>query len=390
MLPASVDRPTTSFKAFYFAFYGAMASLLPFIVLYYEFHGLTGSQIGILTGLSPLITLVAAPLWGGVADATRQHKRLLLVSIGSAILAAGILSTTTSFAGLLLVLTAFAIVFAPILPLVDSALVELLQERKDAYGRQRFWGTVGWGLAAPLTGVLIERSGLHWLFWVYFVFMVGALLASWRLPVQDVAIGSQFWQGMRSLLVDVRWFLFLGIAFIAGMGLSVVTNYLFLYMNAMGASQSLMGLSLTVATLSEMPVFYFSDRLLNRWGARGLLAFSISVYVLRVLAYSVVYSPYLVLLLQLLHGPVFAAMWVAGVSYASQIAPRGLSATAQSLFSSAMMGMGGATGALVGGVLYENLGPWMMFRWVGFVVIFSLLVFLMLEKLVISRQTKAI
>lgn len=41
-------------KAFYFFFYAAAASLIPFLSLYYEHLGLNGRQIGLLTGLMPL------------------------------------------------------------------------------------------------------------------------------------------------------------------------------------------------------------------------------------------------------------------------------------------------------------------------------------------------
>ncbi|MBX3015689.1 MAG: MFS transporter [Caldilineaceae bacterium] len=46
----------------------------PFLALYYR-------QIGLLAGIPPLLGLIAAPLWGALADATQQHKRLLAVAV---------------------------------------------------------------------------------------------------------------------------------------------------------------------------------------------------------------------------------------------------------------------------------------------------------------------
>ena len=81
-------------KAAYFFYYAATASLLPFIALYYAQVGLSASQIGLLSGILPLVTLVSAPLWGGFADATRRHHVLLLFAIGGTI--AAVLSAARS------------------------------------------------------------------------------------------------------------------------------------------------------------------------------------------------------------------------------------------------------------------------------------------------------
>jgi PPP family 3-phenylpropionic acid transporter len=60
-------------------------------------------------------------------------------------------------------------------------------------------------------------------------------------------------------------------------------------------------------------------------------------------------------------------MWVTGVATANEIAPEGLGATAQGLFSGVFFGLAGVIGGLTGGVLYENLGAVMMFRWAGMI-----------------------
>jgi PPP family 3-phenylpropionic acid transporter len=93
-----------------------------------------------------------------------------------------------------------------------------------------------------------------------------------------------------------------------------------------------------------------------------LISIALLLFALRALAYSLIRVPWLALLIQLMHGPTFSLMWVAGVSYADKIAPPGREATAQGLFAGVMLGIGSAAGAFVGGLLYEYAGPLMMFR----------------------------
>jgi MFS transporter, PPP family, 3-phenylpropionic acid transporter len=137
---------------------------------------------------------------------------------------------------------------------------------------------------------------------------------------------------------------------------------LFLYMKSLEASSSLMGLSLTVATLSEVAVFGLSDRLMIRLGTRKLLMLGLVGHIARVLLYSYIRTPWMVLPVQLLHGISFSMIWVAGVSHANKLAPDGMGATVQGLFSSVFFGMGGSLGALSGGMIYERLGFPTMFR----------------------------
>jgi len=363
-----------SSKAFYFLYYGAAASLIPFLVIYYEQLGLSGRQIGFLAAIPPLIFLISAPLWGAAADATKQHKRLLMIAIAGALAVVFIFSRTTAFVWIIPVAIVYAFFAAPIMPLVDASTMDWLGEKRNLYGRIRLWGAIGWGVSAPLIGWLIERSGVGWAFYGYIILMLGGLVVAWFLPIRETAAQQSFWSSMRLFAGNRQWLLFLAVVFIGGICMAIISNFLFLYMNDLGASKTLMGLSLTFATLSELPIFFYSNRLLNRWGARGLLLIALSAYVVRALAYTVVSETWMFLVVQLLHGLTFSAMWVAGVSYADSMAPTGLGATAQGLFSGVLLGMGGIAGALLGGILYDELGAVAMFRWaaafalVGFVV----------------------
>jgi PPP family 3-phenylpropionic acid transporter len=378
----SVDRPMLLPKAYYLLYYGAAATLIPYLPIYYQSIGLSGSEIGLLVAIPPLVMLAGALLWGGLADATHQHKRLLMLAIVLALVSASALSLVSRFVLFIPVVAAYALFIAPIMPLVDNTVMEMLGEQRGRYGKQRLWGAVGWGIAAPLVGWLVERSGLHWTFFSYIVLMTAGLLVIWILPVRQTSVAPKFWQGLHLLLRNWQWVIFLLLVFIGGTILSIISNFLFLFLNDMDASKTLMGLSLTIATISELPVLFFSERLLKRWSDRELLTFALLISVIRSLAYSFINTSGLVLLVQLLHGPSFSAMWVAGVSYANEIAPKGMGATAQGLFSGVQLGLAGTFGGLVGGFLYENFGAVMMFRWVGVVGLATLILFLMLGRTV--------
>jgi len=366
-------------KAYYFTFLSAAACLLPILSLYYDSRGLSGEQIGILASLPPLLTLFGASLWGGLADATGLHTRLLTFAmVGVSIASAGILWSTT-FPALMLTVFVFSILFAPLFPLSDNAILRLLRSETQRYGRIRLWGSIGWGIAAPLIGAVMEWGGLDWGFYGFIVLMLVGAAVSIRLP-QASARSGQYRKNLTALIRNRRWLLFLAVIFTGGIGLSVVDNYLFLYLNSMHASSIIMGLALTFAVLSEIVVFYFVDRILDRFGVSHVLMAALLLYVVRLMVLSLVQVPWVVLLLQLLHGPTYALMWSAGVAHAKESAPAGLEATAQGQLSSAYGGLGAVAGALIGGYLYEHIGAHLMYRTTGFLILGGLVLYIVTQR----------
>ncbi len=348
-------------SSFYFLFFGSMACLIPYLALYYQSLGLDARQIGLLVGLPAVVNVFSTPIWTGYADATRRHRLVFgVLSVGTLAFVIA-LSQARNFGFLLVIILTQSFFYSAISPLVDNTVMVMLGEQRAQYGKLRMWGAVGWGLAAPLMGWFTDAHGLLWAFGGFSALFVGAALVGQGLPLDLSHVGQPFWRGMQSLLTNRRLALFLGLVFVGGMAQSSVNNFLFLHLDKLGATQIVMGLALTISTLSEIPMLFFSDRMLRRFGARGMLILAMSVYALRLLLYSLSGSAWLVLLIQLLHGFTYSAMWVAGVSYANEIAPPGLGATAQGLFATTTFGISVGIGSLLAGMLYQAWGGRMMY-----------------------------
>jgi PPP family 3-phenylpropionic acid transporter len=125
---------------------------------------------------------------------------------------------------------------------------------------------------------------------------------------------------------------------------------------------------------------FFSDRLLRRFGARGMLVIAMTTIGLRLICYSLTTQPWVVLVIQLVHGLTFAAVYTAGVYYADQIAPPGMKATTQGMFNGTLMGFGSAAGGFLGGILMDRFSPGGMYAFAGTLVLIGLIVFLLVER----------
>jgi len=341
---------------FYFLLFAGIASVMPFIVLYYQGLGFTGAQIGLLTGIAPLITLFSAPLWTGLADATRRHRLMMSLAILFGVITLFIFPLLSAFAPVLLIAVLLNFFVAPITPFADSATMFMLADKKEMYSRIRLGGTIGYGLAALIAGVLVQNHGLRFSFWGCAILFLLGFIVSQKLVYGQLKADNPIRGRVRTLLTNPRWLLFLTLAFAGGSALAAFNNYFFSYMQELGANESMMGLALMVGTVSEIPVLFFGNRLIKRLKPYGLLMVSMAVTGLRFLLLAASGTPGLVLVIQLLSGLTIPAVWVAGVSYADENAPPGMSTTVQGLFNAMFLGFGMAVGGFVGGPLLDSLG----------------------------------
>lgn len=358
--------------SFYFLFYAGMSSFIPFLVLFYQELKFTGPQIGLLTGVPPLLSLFAGPYLANLADATRRHRLIMSVGIITAIASALLMQAMTVFFIIFLVVLVFNFFFAPVLPLADSATMSMLGEDRSMYGRIRLGGSIGWGVLAPIAGVLVDNLGLKIAFWTFSILMFANLLVVQNMAHDSTVHEKTANQGIGYFLRNRRWVLFLLSAFLGGLGVLSVASYLFPYMAEMGSSVSLMGIASFIATVAELPIFFFGNRLVKRFSAYGLFMLALVLNGIRSLVLAWTSEPFAVIIVQALGGIIFPAMWLAGVSYADQLAPAGLKSTAQGLLGAMMFGFSSAVGGFVGGLLLESIGGRGLFLTFGIIILVGL------------------
>jgi PPP family 3-phenylpropionic acid transporter len=360
--------------SFFFLFFAAVAAHGPYRVLYYQSLSFTGTQIGLLVGITPLITIVSLPLITGLADRTKKHKAVMSFSLLVVIAGLILLPYLDTFVLVFVVAVVFAVFFSPVLSLSNSATMFMLGDQKDLYGRIRLGGTIGFSIVATIAGALVENQGLKIAFWsAAFIFFI-TFLVSQKLVHGEEDSEKAGTKGRASdLLKNPRFLLFLLIGLSGGISFATLNTYFFPYMKELGAGESVMGLALTIGTIVEIPVLFFVNSFIKRFRAYALLIFSLAMTGLRFLLLGIAPNPTFVLFVQLLNGFNYPILTVAAVTYADEKAPKGYRATAQGLFNAATGGIGAAIGGFIGGLMMESLGAKGMYLVFGgfiFVVLF--------------------
>src|SRR5918992_1057554 len=174
--------PTTSARLAYLALYGAVGASFPYLAVFYGSRDLELAAIGLLTSLAAGAGLVAAPLWGAVADRFAGSR---LVLPGAALLAgaaAVALVAAPNSAIIVLPVAIMALAFSGLGPTLDARALETVRGNRYRYGGLRAWGSASFIVVVWLTGALIERAGPASIFAVYVASLIG--LAAVSIPLR--------------------------------------------------------------------------------------------------------------------------------------------------------------------------------------------------------------
>ena len=363
---------TSALMFFTFAAFGGMGA---FLYLFYQEQGMSLVQVGLLAAIPAGMSLFAAPLWAAVADRFNLHRYVLPMTMLLSLPFALIFTSLHTFGQFFVGICLFSGCYAAITPLSDNAVLVNLSGRHRDYGRIRLWGSLGIGAVAWITGWLVQRTHLSFIFYIYIFFMGIATIIAFRLPKPPFIAVDSYWKSASQFFMDKRWKPFLLGCLLAGFSHLFLGYYIFIFARSLGAQENTLGFLVAIAASTNIVIFFLMPRILKRWSALQVMIFSNILLALRCALTAFIHEPNWVILVQLLDGPTWGTMWAAGVNYANEIAPRGLNASAQALYNAIFLGLGGIISASLGGVIYSSWGAPTLFLIAALMAVLSTLVF---------------
>ncbi|KAG6576262.1 Major Facilitator Superfamily (MFS) [Phytophthora cinnamomi] len=367
------------------------ANYLP--VYYQHTAGFSKMQIGLLQTLPSIAAIVGPPFWGGVADRIRNQRLVHVFCIVSGTL----LQFSTRYFYWSLGWTVFMVLVSqiqscPAGSLLDHTVLDLLAKEGGEYGRQRLFGAVGWGLGTYLTGVVVALGGIFWSFDLCLVVGFSTLLVLRLIPpvkygeeYAALETGDEDEQGhvdaAPSFLEVVRLIsqksdvlVLLGVVFIMGNMHGVFSSFLQLNLyNLAGDDAHIIGVAIMCETSSELPAFFFADKIIKKIGTVNVLLVSLVGYTLRIGYYALMTNAWGAIPFEFLHGITFGLTWAVCTEYVFSAAPRGCEGTVMGVLSAVQNGLARASGTLIGGYFYENYGARVMWIATGFGIPLSLI-----------------
>jgi len=348
-------------RAIFFLLFAGVGLFFPFLNVYYREIGLSGTQIGLISTVGPVVGIFGATVWGLLSDRFGRSRWVIaLVGVG-VIGSVLVLGEVHTFAGILAVATVYSFFSSAIFPLVDSITLSRLGAQSARYGQYRVWGSIGFIVAASSAGFFFQQAGLNKMFAGYAIIMGFFLLVMLSLPLKALKFQGSVLTGVGQMIRRSSWIVFAVCVFFTWIGYIGMLNFIGVALKALGGSESLIGLVNTIAAIAEIPVMLYSAQLLRKVGAARLIIFGAGFFALRLFLYSLIPAPEWAMAISLLNGLSYGFLWIGVVAYANDLAPANLKATAQSL-TAAISSLASLTGGITGGWLFDQVGPLHLFQ----------------------------
>jgi PPP family 3-phenylpropionic acid transporter len=344
----------------------AIAAFFPFLALYLEkYHGLDASQIGVLIAITAVARMIANPLWGHYADTKLGRLLVLQICLLGSGAAALVLNVQWADAAVIAAAAAHSIFLVGQGSNIDAiALVHLGDARMSEYGRIRGWESLTYATGCLCFGAVLQAFGMGWAMPLYAVSVL--LVFVWTLQITRDrptalekhgrlgAVGAVFREAP-------RFWGFLVAVFLVWTGFNAAWNFISLRIADQGGGAFLVGLGTALGGILELFTMRGSSKLQQRWGLRKVYMLGCCIYAGGFLLWGAVSSPTALSVLTMFEGVGFSLLFTTSVVVVGRLVPKHLYSTGNAMTSTVGFGIGPILGAGVGGFVYQQLGPGVLY-----------------------------
>src|SRR3954470_16976402 len=348
-----------SLKAMYFFIFALGGSVVPFISLYFQQHGLKKDQIGYVQGVGAIAVVLSPILLTYLADSRLDARKILAGAMLVAAGALGGLYLGRGFVAMLLIYAIHMLAYVPLSTLQDGITFAVMKRREEQglavtpYHRIRVWGSMGFMLPSVILYFVVKKTVTPILFVGGAFGIIGAITAL-MLPNPD---GGQKKKDSRLPTMDAARRMFSGpllifclASFLLNAGQAPYYTYYAIYLKEkVGIAQQWVGLISNIGVVVEISFMMGFAWLLRRWGLKKLMIVGAGCVAVRMLLMALWPTPAVAIGTQLFHGMTVLVLLIAPPVFLNQHAEDRFRHSMQGLYAMAVMGMGRIVGNLIAG-----------------------------------------
>lgn len=231
---------------------------------------------------------------------------------------------------------------------------------------------------SPITGALIDLNSRRLgytdysaAFYTFDVLLIVSAIAVFMMPLGKKLPADNIFRDLLNIFKMPALVIFLMFLFILGNLWGFIESYLFFYLRDLGAPNYLLGITVTVGTISSLPFLYGADNITRKIGHINVIIIAFFAHAVRLVGYSVIESAWWCFPFEAMESLSVHLMWVAAATYCATLAPKSLLATLIGVCGMAHFSIGRGSGSFLGGNIIAKFGIRQSFRLVGLVAVVS-------------------
>ncbi|MCU7837631.1 MAG: MFS transporter [gamma proteobacterium symbiont of Taylorina sp.] len=354
--------PYWRLSSFYWFYFASLGAFIPYFGLYLSDAGFNGIEIGQLMAVIMGTKIVAPYLWGWIAD--HRNNRLSIIRFGAIMAVAaysGIFFSNT-FWWLFLVLMTFSFFWNAILPQFEALTFNHLAKNEHQYSWVRIWGSIGFVVSVTTMGFVLSSVSISYLPVLVWVLLTGIVISTFMVIDHKGDVHKESHQPLTHILKNKRIIALLIACLLVQASHGPYYTFYSIYTESHGYDKSWIGVLWAIGVLSEVIAFAMMPYLVNKFGLRSLLLFSLFSGSLRWLLIGFyIDNVFITTFAQIFHASTFGIYHAVAIAYIHRYFKGRNQGKGQALYSSISFGLGGALGSLYGGYLWDNGGAGMTF-----------------------------
>ncbi|XP_038109689.1 uncharacterized protein LOC6032950 isoform X2 [Culex quinquefasciatus] len=260
--------------------------------------------------------------------------------------------------------------------IMDPIALTMIEKYGGDFGRERLFSSIGMAIFSPITGILIDLfsqdlgyTDYSAAFYTYDILLVISSISVFMMPLGEKLPADNVFKDLLNLLKLKHVIIFIWFLFLLGNFWGFIESFLFLYLKELGAPNYLLGITITVGTVSSIPFLYGAGRITKVVGHVNLIVIAFIAHACRLVGYSLIENAWWCFPFEAMEALSCHLMWVAAATYCALLAPKNLLATLIGVLGMAHFSLGRGSGSFFGGFLIGEVGTREAFRYMGLVAV---------------------
>jgi MFS transporter, PPP family, 3-phenylpropionic acid transporter len=357
-------------RLYYIFYFGGMGAIFPFLTLFYVHNGLSGTEIGVLNALVALGSFISAPIWGWLSDNAFRPRLILQIALVLDCLTLYLVSRQTAFLFITIFIVLNALAAGGVNPQSQIQALLISEKNRTGYGSIRLCGSLGYALAALISGTAIQQTPLLAGFYLFCALTLLAALIlfmirnpSTDLPEQEPQARPQKTSisGIFSVIFKNRQLVAYLFALIIVAIMSNGISFESVYLQRLGANGAVIGRLSTLGALVEIPMMLLADRLMRKKGSTITLIMGWLFYVVALLAIVIHPSIASFILYRVILGLSFSLYAVSCTYFVVERTPDQQAGTILAFFSVTVGNLINMVASPISGALFDWAGPYWLY-----------------------------